>query len=76
MKDGFTKITPDIFAEGGRMRFNGSNKVIDIGISDNKELITLREGCDKYFDMEMNKTQLSTLIFQLADIRNSMIDTK
>ena len=51
-----------------------NRRVVDIELSHDKDLVELREACDRYFVVYLNKSDFGLLIDELKALHNQMID--
>lgn len=47
-------------------------RIIDFELSENKEVLTLTEGCDQYYYVKISKKELELFILELQQIHDKM----
>jgi hypothetical protein len=51
-----------------------NRQVVDIELSHDKKLIELREACDRYYAVYLDKADFGLLIAELKELHEQMID--
>ena len=55
------------------LNYLSSEKVVSFNLSDNNLEVIVKEECDGWFNVNLNKSQLLQLINELTDIHSQMI---
>ncbi len=50
-------------------------RIFDIKVSEDGAIANFEEGCDEYFDCELNKSEMLGLIQELQEIADKMVDS-